>query len=204
MLFIPVSALSGDNVVERSSNMPWYAGPSILEHLESVELLHDLPLDEARFQVQYVIRPKTEDLHDYRGYAGALRSGRFRVGDHVRVLPAGIDTRIKAIEVHQQQVEEAFAPQPVVLHLDDDIDISRGDSIVKIDAEQPFVEQDLDIHVWRTADLADVPMILVGIDPCFSCNDRAVTVRRAGRGEGQAWSWAELRRYGIDYYRSRG
>jgi sulfate adenylyltransferase subunit 1 len=149
--FIPLSAYAGDNVVERSANTPWYAGPTLLEHLETVELSHDLPEDEARFSVQYVIRPRTEELHDYRGYAGAVRSGFFRRGDRVRILPSGIETTIKAIEVHQTEVEEAFAPQPVVLHFEDDIDISRGDSVVRIEDKQPYVDQDLDLDIcWMS------------------------------------------------------
>ena len=151
VLFIPISAYVGDNVVERSENMTWYESPTLLEHLETVELSHDLPEDEARFQVQYVIRPRTENLHDYRGYAGAIRSGFFKKGDRVRVLPAGIETTIKAIEVHQQEVEEAFAPQPIVLHLEDGIDISRGDSIVRLEDAQPAVSQDLDLDIcWMS------------------------------------------------------
>jgi sulfate adenylyltransferase subunit 1 len=149
--FIPLSAFVGDNVVDRSANTPWYSGPTLLEHLESVEVSEDLPTEEARFQVQYVIRPRTEELHDYRGYAGALRSGHFRKGDRVKVLPAGIETTISAIEVHQQQVEEAFAPQPVVLHLAHDIDISRGDSIVRLDDVAPAVSQDLELDLcWMS------------------------------------------------------
>jgi len=151
VLFVPISAYVGDNVVERSENMPWYIGPTLLEHLETIELNHDLPEEEARFQVQYVIRPRTEELHDYRGYAGAIRSGFFKKGDRVRVLPTGIETTVKAIEVHQQEVEEAIAPQPIVLHLDDDIDISRGDSIVRIEGEQPAVSQDLELDIcWMS------------------------------------------------------
>lgn len=151
VLFIPISAYVGDNVVERSQNMAWYEGPTLLEHLETVELSHDLPEDEARFQAQYVIRPRREDLHDYRGYAGAIRSGFFKKGDRVRVLPAGIETTVKAIEVHQQEVEEAFAPQPIVLHLTDDIDVSRGDTIVRIEDAQPAVSQDIDLDVcWMS------------------------------------------------------
>ena len=151
VLFIPISAYVGDNVVERSENMPWSTGPTLLEHLETIELNHDLPEEEARFQVQYVIRPRTEELHDYRGYAGAIRSGFFKKGDRVRVLPTGIETTVKAIEVHQQEVEEAIAPQPIVLHLDDDIDISRGDSIVRIEGEQPAVGQDLELDIcWMS------------------------------------------------------
>jgi sulfate adenylyltransferase subunit 1 len=149
--FIPLSAYAGDNVVERSENMDWYDGPTLLEHLETVEVSHDLPEGEARFQVQYVIRPRTEALHDYRGYAGALRSGFLKKGDRVRVLPSGIETTLKTIEVHQQEVETAHAPQPVVLHLAADIDLSRGDSLVRIGDEQPAVSQDLELDVcWMS------------------------------------------------------
>ncbi len=149
--FIPISALAGDNVVTASEKMPWYAGKTLLEHLETVELLAARPDIETRFQVQYVIRPHTEAYHDYRGYAGALRSGQFRRGDRVRVLPAGIETTVKAIEVHQQEVEVAIAPQPVVLHFTDDIDISRGDSIVRIEDLQPAVSQDLELDIcWMS------------------------------------------------------
>ena len=149
--FIPISALAGDNVVTASEKMPWYTGKTLLEHLETVELLAARPDIETRFQVQYVIRPHTEAYHDYRGYAGALRSGQFRRGDRVRVLPAGIETTVKAIEVHQQEVEVAIAPQPVVLHFTDDIDISRGDSIVRIEDLQPAVSQDLELDIcWMS------------------------------------------------------
>jgi len=149
--FIPISAYAGDNVVDRSKNMDWYEGTTLLEHLETVEVNHDLPQDEARFQVQYVIRPRTGELHDYRGYAGALRSGTLKKGDRVRILPAGLETTLKAIEVHQQEVEEAFAPQPVVLHLADDIDLSRGDSVVRLVAAQPTVTQDIELDVcWMS------------------------------------------------------
>ncbi len=149
--FIPMSALAGDNVVTVSEKMPWYTGKALLDHLETVELAEVQEDEATRFQVQYVIRPRTEELHDYRGYAGALRSGSFRKGDKVRVLPAGIETTIKAIEVHQQEVEEAFAPQPIVLHLEDDIDISRGDSIIRVEGLQPAVTQDLDLDIcWMS------------------------------------------------------
>ncbi|NUO00759.1 MAG: GTP-binding protein [Saprospiraceae bacterium] len=141
--FIPISALAGDNVVQPSANMPWYLGPTLLEHLETVEIEPEAASDAPRFQVQYVIRPKSNEWHDYRGYAGSLRSGSFRRGDRVLVLPAGIETEIVAIEVNQVQVEEAFAPQPLVLHLAHDIDISRGDTIARFDA-QPIVSRDLE------------------------------------------------------------
>jgi len=141
--FIPISALAGDNVVQPSVNMPWYLGPTLLQHLETVEIEPEADHDAPRFQVQYVIRPKSNEWHDYRGYAGSLRSGIFRRGDRVVVLPAGIETEIVAIEVNQEQVEEAFAPQPLVVHLAHDIDISRGDTIARADA-QPAVAQDLE------------------------------------------------------------
>ena len=149
--FIPLSALAGDNVVTASEKMPWYSGKTLLEHLETVELQATRPDIETRFQVQYVIRPRTEELHDYRGYAGALRSGQLHRGDRVRILPAGIETTLKVIEVHQQEVEIASAPQPVVLHFADDIDISRGDSVVRVDDRQPAVSQDLDLDIcWMS------------------------------------------------------
>lgn len=149
--FIPLSAFVGDNVVVSSKNMPWYDGPPLLEHLESVEVNQDSSKFDARFQVQYVIRPRTDALHDYRGYAGALRSGSLKKGDRVRVLPAGIETTLKAIEIHQQHVTEAFAPQPVVLHLEDDIDLSRGDSLVRLNDPQPAVNQDIELDVcWMS------------------------------------------------------
>ena len=141
--FIPISALAGDNVVQPSVNMPWYLGPTLLQHLETVEIEPEADHDAPRFQVQYVIRPKSNEWHDYRGYAGSLRSGIFRRGDRVVVLPAGIETEIVAIEVNQVQVEEAFAPQPLVVHLAHDIDVSRGDTIARADA-QPAVAQDLE------------------------------------------------------------
>lgn len=149
--FIPLSAYVGDNVVEPSKNMPWYTGGPLLDYLETVPVNQDWPEYDARFQVQYVIRPRTEELHDYRGYAGALRSGTLKKGDRVLVLPAGIETTLKAIEVHQKEVAEAFAPQPVVLHLEDDIDLSRGDSVVRLADQKPAVNQDLEVDVcWMS------------------------------------------------------
>lgn len=143
LVFIPISALSGDNVVDASSKMPWYQGPTLLQHLEALPIE---PVDlqsPPRFQVQYVIRPQSEKLHDYRGYAGSLRSGELHKGQRVLVLPAGIETTIKAIEVNSQEVENAFAPQAIVLHLSDNIDVSRGDFIVPAD-EVPESSVDLE------------------------------------------------------------
>jgi sulfate adenylyltransferase subunit 1 len=131
--YIPMSALQGDNIVEKSVAMPWYEGKALLNFLEEVELVNDINLTDARFQVQYVIRPQTENLHDYRGYAGKIISGIYKKGDIVTVLPQQIETTISKLEIAGLEVAEVFAPQSVVIHLADDIDISRGDSIVKSD-----------------------------------------------------------------------
>lgn len=139
--YLPISALRGDNIVERTSNLPWYEGPSLLELLENVEVDVDTDLQRGRMSVQYVIRPQTEDLHDYRGYAGKITSGIYRKGDTVTVLPAGLTSRIRSIEVGGREVEKAFAPQSVILQFEDDIDISRGDLLVNGD-NPPRVEQE--------------------------------------------------------------
>ncbi len=131
--YVPISALLGDNIVDRSKHMDWYEGDSLLDLLEEVEIENDINLTNSRFQVQFVIRPQTDDLHDYRGYAGKVTSGVYKKGDKVKVLPQGIDTTISKLEIAGKEVEEVFAPQSVVIHLADDIDISRGDSIVKPD-----------------------------------------------------------------------
>lgn len=142
--YIPISALQGDNIVELSSQTPWYEGKALLDHLEQVELNNDVNLNDARFQVQYVIRPQTEELHDYRGYAGKISSGIYKRGDIVTVLPQNIQSSISKIEIAGKEVKEAFAPQSVVLHLADDIDISRGDAIVKAD-QLPKQSNELEI-----------------------------------------------------------
>jgi sulfate adenylyltransferase subunit 1 len=148
--YLPVSAKYGDNVVTRSIKMPWYTGKTVLEHLESVELISDTNFSSARFPVQYVIRPQEDALHDYRGYAGRIVSGVFKEGDVVEVLPAGLSTKVKAIETGNKNNHEAFAPQSVILHLQDDIDVSRGDMIVKKDAHLS-VTQDIEATVcWMS------------------------------------------------------
>lgn len=134
--YIPMSALNGDNVVDRSEAMPWYEGPTLLEHLETVAIDDDVngvteDHHPARFPVQYVIRPQTAELHDYRGYAGKVTSGTFRKGDAITVFPSGETSTIDAIEIAEKQLEEAASPMSVVLHLANDIDISRGDLIVR-------------------------------------------------------------------------
>jgi len=146
VIYIPISALNGDNIVDKSENFSWYEGKSLLDILETVELSNDINLTDARFPVQYVIRPQTEELHDYRGYAGKVISGIYKKGDKVLVQPAGLKSTISAIELAGKEVEEAFAPQSVILHLEDDIDISRGDLIVK-DDNVPSVENELDVLI---------------------------------------------------------
>jgi bifunctional enzyme CysN/CysC len=131
MTFVPISALHGDNVVERSAHMPWYEGPSLLYYLEHVHVASDRNLIDPRFPVQYAIRPMSDDWHDYRGYAGQVASGVFRVGDEVKVLPSGALTRIDAIDTFDGQVEEAYPPLSVTLRLADDVDVSRGDMICR-------------------------------------------------------------------------
>lgn len=141
--YIPISALSGDNIVEKSIKIPWYEGKSLLQLLESVKLDSDVNLTDARFSVQYVIRPQAPELHDYRGYAGKIISGIYRKGDKIIVLPSGVESTIKAIEIAGKEVPEAFALQSVILHLEDDIDISRGDMIVPVN-NQPRLEQEFE------------------------------------------------------------
>jgi sulfate adenylyltransferase subunit 1 len=131
--YIPISALRGDNIVDKSDRIGWFEGKPLLEFLEEVEIDNDINHTDPRFQVQFVIRPQTEDLHDYRGYAGKVISGIYRKGDKVKVLPAGIDTKIAKLEIGGIEVDEVFAPQSVVIQLADDIDISRGDTIAKVD-----------------------------------------------------------------------
>ncbi len=142
--FIPISALKGDNVVDRSKNMSWYEGPTLMYYLENVHIASDHNFIDCRFPVQSVIRPYSDDFHDYRGYAGRLAGGIFKVGDDVMVLPSGFTSKIAKIDSFDGELEEAFPPMSVTLLLEDDIDISRGDMIVRLN-NQPKVTQDLDI-----------------------------------------------------------
>jgi sulfate adenylyltransferase subunit 1 len=143
--YIPISALNGDNIVEKSEKFPWYEGESLLHHLENVEVAKDINYTDARFPVQYVIRPQVDELHDYRGYAGKIISGVYRKGDKVTIQPSGVETTLKSIEIDGgREVEEAYAPQSVVMHLQDDVDVSRGDMIVLQD-NQPIVEQEFEV-----------------------------------------------------------
>ena len=155
LTFIPISALNGDNVVDRSANMPWYDGPSLLHHLEHLHIASDRNLIDVRFPVQYVIRPHASsdpELHDYRGYAGQVAGGVLKPGDEVLHMPSGFSTRIKKIELAGQEVEEAFPPMSVTLLLDDDVDISRGDLICRPN-NRPAAAQDIEGMVcWMSAD----------------------------------------------------
>jgi sulfate adenylyltransferase subunit 1 len=142
--FIPISALAGDNVVERSKNMTWYNGPTLLYLLENIHIGSDLNHIDARFPVQYVIRPMKNEYHDYRGYAGRIAGGVFRVGDKVKALPSGFTSTIKAIKTMDGDLDSTFAPQSVTLLLEDEIDISRGDMIVR-ENNVPQIEQEFDV-----------------------------------------------------------
>ena len=153
--FIPISALHGDNVVQRSDKMPWHDGPSLLHHLEHVHIASDRNLIDVRFPVQYVIRPHQATdpgLHDYRGYAGEVAGGVIRPGDEVLHLPSGFTTTVRAVEAAGQPVAEAFPPMSVTLLLDDDVDISRGDMICR-PHNKPTVTQDVEAMVcWMISD----------------------------------------------------
>lgn len=143
--YFPISAFVGDNIVNTTNAMPWYKGNSLLDFLETIEINKD-NYDQPRFQVQYVIRPQTEALHDYRGYAGQIISGVYHKGDAIVVLPEGINTKISKIEHNGEEEAEAKAGDPVVLHIEDDIDISRGDYFAKQGAE-PQQGQDIEALV---------------------------------------------------------
>ncbi len=167
--YIPISALDGDNIVDRSVNMPWYDGDPLLHYLETVKIQNDVNLTDARLPIQYVIRPQTEKLHDYRGYAGKIMSGSYKKGDAVTVLPSGLESKIKLIESGGREVEDAHALQSVVIHLEDDIDVSRGDVIVKSE-NRPNVSQDVEVMMcWM-----DNKPLLPGNKYLLQSNSRVV------------------------------
>ena len=156
--FVPISAKLGDNVVDRSKNMDWYDGPTLMYLLENIHIASDINHNDTRFPVQHVIRPMKEEYHDYRGYAGRIEGGVFHVGDKVKVLPSSLSSKIKSIDVLEGHVEEAFAPQSVALSLEDDIDISRGNLIIK-DNGLPKSGQDIEMMIcW----FDEKPMMLGG------------------------------------------
>jgi len=148
--FVPVSALKGDNIVEESQNMPWYHGPTVLQLLEDIHVGSDENLIDVRFPVQYVIRPHRHEFPDYRGYAGKVSGGLMKPGDDVVVLPSGFSSRIKAIQTYDGEVGEAAPPASVIVTLENDIDVSRGDMICR-PHNQPHASQDLDAMVaWMS------------------------------------------------------
>jgi sulfate adenylyltransferase subunit 1 len=140
--FIPISALKGDNVVDRSQKMKWYDGATLLHVLENIYISGDYNHVDGRFPVQYVIRPQTDEYHDYRGYAGRIEGGIFRVGDKIKVLPSGFESEIKSIDTLNESLDIAYAPQSVSISIAEDIDISRGDMIVKAN-NIPVQSQDI-------------------------------------------------------------
>ncbi len=156
--FIPISALKGDNVVDASKHMSWYTGKTLLQTLENVQIISDFNTLDARFPVQRVIRPQSDAYPDFRGFAGRVEGGVFRPGDEVTVLPSGISTKIKQIFLEKTELREAFSPMSVCITLENNIDISRGDMLVKSD-NQPKVDQEVDLMLcW----LNDKPMLSKG------------------------------------------
>jgi sulfate adenylyltransferase subunit 1 len=156
--FIPISALKGDNVVNRSENMEWYNGPTLLHSLENIPVANDLNHIDFRFPVQTVLRPHTDEYHDYRGYAGRISSGILRIGDQVTALPSQLQSNVKKIHCADINLKEAYAPQSISIELEDDIDISRGDMIVKT-TNQPQNSQEIDAMIcW----MGENPMQLNG------------------------------------------
>jgi sulfate adenylyltransferase large subunit len=152
--YVPLSALEGDNVVDRSERTPWYDGPSLLEHLEQVEVASDRNLEELRLPVQWVIRPQSTEHHDYRGYAGRLAGGLLHAGDEVVVLPSGTRTRVEAVEDADGELEEAFPPMSVTVRLSEDVYVSRGDLICDpVSAPEPARELTADV-CW----MSDAPL----------------------------------------------
>ncbi len=153
--FVPISALKGDNVVNKSENMPWYQGSTLMYLLESIHIGSDYNHVDCRLPVQYVVRPQSDEFHDFRGYSGRIAGGIFKKGDEVVVLPSGFSSKIKSIHIYNKEIKEAFSPMSVTMTLEDDIDISRGGMIVR-ENNQPNVSQDLDLMIcW----LNDKPMI---------------------------------------------
>jgi sulfate adenylyltransferase large subunit len=151
LVVIPMSALQGDNVVDRSEKMPWYHGPLLLEHLETVEIASDRDLDSRRFPVQWVIRPRSDDHHDYRGYGGQVAGGVWSAGDEVVVLPAGVRTQVEAVETIDGPLESAIPPMSVTIRLTDDLDVSRGDMLAD-PVDPPVVARELEARVCWMSD----------------------------------------------------
>jgi bifunctional enzyme CysN/CysC/sulfate adenylyltransferase subunit 1 len=151
LVVIPISALQGDNVVDRSENMPWYDGPLMLEHLETVEIASDRDLDSRRFPVQWVIRPRSDEHHDFRGYGGQVAGGVWSAGDEVVVLPAGLKTQVESVETIDGPLETAIPPMSVTIRLTDDVDVSRGDMLAD-PADPPTVAREIQARVCWMSD----------------------------------------------------
>ncbi len=162
MHFVPISALHGDNVVDRSTNMHWYEGSTLLHLLENVHIGSDHNHVDCRFPVQFVVRPQSKEFPDYRGYAGRISGGVFKPGDEVMVLPSGFTSKIKSIDTMDGSVTEAFAPMSVCMTLEDEIDISRGDMIVR-ENNSPKVEQDIDLMICWMNEKKMIPRGKYGI-----------------------------------------
>jgi bifunctional enzyme CysN/CysC len=154
--FIPMSALHGDNVAQRSERMPWYEGPSLLYHLERVYVASDRDLVDVRFPVQIVVRPRSQDHPDYRGYAGSVAGGVMKIGDRVVILPSGVESGIAAIDTYDGPVAEAFPPMSVTIRLSTDVDVSRGDMIAR-PLNRPHVAADIDAMICSVADVPITP-----------------------------------------------
>jgi len=154
--FIPISALKGDNVVHKSENMDWYEGSTLMYTLENIHISGDANHVDCRFPVQYVVRPQSTEYHDYRGYAGRVAGGVLKKGDEIMVLPSGFTSKIAAIDTFTGEIEQTFAPMSVTLRLEDDIDIGRGDMIVRPN-NQPEISQDVDMMICWMGEKAIVP-----------------------------------------------
>ena len=150
--FIPISALEGDNVVNTSNKMPWYSGGSLMYNLENIYISSDVNHIDARLPIQYVIRPQKHEYRDYRGYSGRIEGGAFRKGDEITVLPSGFTSFVKTVELNGENIEEAYSPMSVTITLKDDLDISRGDMIVKKN-NMPIISQDLDLMICWMSDV---------------------------------------------------
>lgn len=153
--FIPMSAKNGDNVVDRSEHTPWYEGPTLMYLLENIHIANDINHKDTRFPVQYVIRPQSDEYHDYRGFAGRIASGVIKKGDEVKVMPSGFTSTVKSIDIMGNELDQAYAPQSVSIRLNDEIDTSRGDMIVGAN-EEPLVSQDISAMIcW----MSETPMV---------------------------------------------
>ena len=150
--FIPISALEGDNVVNTSNKMSWYSGGSLMYNLENIYISSDVNHIDARLPIQYVIRPQKHEYRDYRGYSGRIEGGAFRKGDEITVLPSGFTSSVKTVELNGENIEEAYSPMSVTVTLKDDLDISRGDMIVKKN-NIPIISQDLDLMICWMSDV---------------------------------------------------